>query len=198
MSPDAAYNHAEHDRRIANALLVGTVDAVDLQAGTASVKIDDDWTTASLPWIEHHASGRVRSWTPPMAGDQVTVLSPSGEPGQGLILRGLPSSANPLPSQAEAVTVLAQWSDGALDQYDAAAHARTISLPAGGAVTIKIGDKPAITLIDGVATILADTVALGGAGGQPVARKGDHVKIDSGSSAGLWPIVEGSAVVSAT
>lgn len=44
----------------------------------------------------------------------------------------------------------------------------------------------------------ADSVSLGGEGGERVARRGDRVRIDAGSSAGLWPIIEGSDVVSAT
>lgn len=39
-------------------------------------------------------------------------------------------------------------------------------------------------------------VHLGAEGGPRVARIGDRVNVGSGSSAGLWPIVEGSATVS--
>lgn len=46
--------------------------------------------------------------------------------------------------------------------------------------------------------VLSDDVHLGSEGGPRVARIGDRVQVSSGSSAGLWPIVEGSARVSAT
>jgi phage baseplate assembly protein V len=42
----------------------------------------------------------------------------------------------------------------------------------------------------------SDDVHLGGENGERVARVGDRVQVGSGSSAGLWPIVEGSSKVS--
>ncbi len=44
--------------------------------------------------------------------------------------------------------------------------------------------------------IKSDDVHLGAEGGQRVARIGDRVNVGSGSSAGLWPIEEGSSKVS--
>ncbi len=38
----------------------------------------------------------------------------------------------------------------------------------------------------------SDDVSLGSEGGAKVARVGDRVQVDTGSSSGLWPIVEGS------
>lgn len=40
--------------------------------------------------------------------------------------------------------------------------------------------------------VVSDDVHLGAEGGAKVARIGDRVNVGSGSSAGLWPIVEGS------
>jgi phage baseplate assembly protein V len=45
--------------------------------------------------------------------------------------------------------------------------------------------------------ILSDNINLGGEGGAKVARVGDKVRVGSGSSAGDWPIVEGSNKVKA-
>lgn len=45
--------------------------------------------------------------------------------------------------------------------------------------------------------VLSDDVHLGAEGGPRVARIGDHVEVGAGSSAGLWPIVEGSTRVRA-
>lgn len=45
--------------------------------------------------------------------------------------------------------------------------------------------------------VLSDDVHLGAEGGPKVARIGDRVQVSSGSSAGLWPIVEGSDKVAA-
>lgn len=43
--------------------------------------------------------------------------------------------------------------------------------------------------------VKSDNVHLGAQGGPKVARIGDRVQVGTGSSAGLWPIVEGSAKV---
>jgi phage baseplate assembly protein V len=59
------------------------------------------------------------------------------------------------------------------------------------------GKADSVTIKATTATIEADTVNLGGNGGAGVARIGDRVQIGSGSSAGMWPIVEGSGKVSA-
>ncbi|PBC02683.1 hypothetical protein [Mesorhizobium sp. WSM3860] len=45
------------------------------------------------------------------------------------------------------------------------------------------------------AELSAPRVDLGGADGRKVARIGDRVHVMSGSSTGLWPIVEGSSKV---
>jgi hypothetical protein len=47
------------------------------------------------------------------------------------------------------------------------------------------------------ATVIVESpnVQLGGEGGKRVARIGDRVNVGSGSSKGLWPIVEGSSRV---
>lgn len=47
------------------------------------------------------------------------------------------------------------------------------------------------------AVVNSPAVELGGEGGKKVARVGDKVDVGSGSSAGLWPIVEGSNTVKA-
>lgn len=49
----------------------------------------------------------------------------------------------------------------------------------------------------GKVVVESPDIRLGGEGGQKVARVGDQVQVGAGSSAGLWPIVEGSDKVRA-
>ncbi|RKD67960.1 MULTISPECIES: hypothetical protein [unclassified Rhizobium] len=69
---------------------------------------------------------------------------------------------------------------------------------------IKIGEtvieaSPDLVKVTGAKVIVqSHNVQLGGDGGQRVARIGDRVNVARGSSAGFWPIVEGSASVFAT
>lgn len=64
-------------------------------------------------------------------------------------------------------------------------------------LTIQVGDQQLLLDSSG-ATLTAATINLGSGSGKGVARIGDTVTIGSGSSAGSWPIVSGSAVVRAS
>ena len=64
----------------------------------------------------------------------------------------------------------------------------------GQSVVIK-RDRIAVTAP--VVVVDSPDVRLGGSGGQRVARVGDNVQVGGGSSAGLWPIVDGSDRVTA-
>ena len=207
------YRQAEGDRRTETAFMLGTIEEVDLAAGRVRVKLDEEgWISDALPWIELRA-GRVRTWSAPVVGEQVAVLSPGGEPAAGVVLRGIASTSFALPS-ASADLVRVVYDDQARDDYDLAAHVRTIEVPAGGQVVVKVGNGVAtvedtrlslklgsaeLLVEDGQITLNAAAVLLGPDGDRKkVARVGDHVQVSSGSSAGSWPIVEGSDAVKAS
>lgn len=151
-----AYDSAETDRRLGNLVQVGVVESVE--NSHAKVRLDDDLVTTGLPWIERR-SGSVRTGTTPTVGEQVVVLAPSGELGAGMILGGLASDERPALT-ASVDEERTDWDDGASDVYDAAAHVRTITVPTGGKVVIKLADGPTLTLQDGELTVEADTITL--------------------------------------
>ncbi len=66
----------------------------------------------------------------------------------------------------------------------------------GGEPTRTVGDTSLLQTGDRF-RLTAPNVELGGEGGPKVARVGDMVRVGAGSSAGDWPIVTGSAIVSA-
>lgn len=93
------YHLAELERRLANVVRVGTIQAVE--NGKVRVRIGTDpegkpVLTPWLPWTER--AGRIKTWVPPSAGEQVRVISPSGDVAQGWIDCGGFSDANPAPS----------------------------------------------------------------------------------------------------
>lgn len=166
---------AELARRQANTIRSGRVVEVDPASGRVRVDVGDDGApllTPFIPWPER--AGARRSWNPPTVGEVMTVLSPGGEVGETSVATyGGFTTGTPAPS-----------GDG-----DAAVYAV-------GGVTITVqGD--AVTLAAPEVTVVSPSVQLGGAGGKAVARIGDKVEITTGSSAGFWPIVEGSGAVSA-
>jgi phage baseplate assembly protein gpV len=91
---------AEHDRRLRNHRRTGTVSEVDLKKGLARVKIGDGekgpYLSGWLPWKEI-AAGGIRSHIPPTEGQQVDVVSESGDLTDAVIDFSTPSDANPRP-----------------------------------------------------------------------------------------------------
>lgn len=159
------------------ALRVGPVAVVDPEKGFR-IKLGDgpDGQPYLSPFYPHPESGGVTStWAPLSEGQIVGLINPGGDPRRGVLLRGGFSDANPPPSQS-------------LDENKLQFGGVTITIGKGGDVTI---DAATNVLVN------APKIELGGEGGKKVARLGDKVNVGSGSSAGLWPIVEGSDVVSA-
>lgn len=193
------FQQADAANRLANLIRFGLIAEIDLTAtpARARIEIEDDWVSDWLPVFQVHA-GRVSSWSAPVKGEQVVILSPSGEMAAGAALRGLNFDGRPAPSDEDRKTILASWEDGAADTYDEAAKTRTITVPAGGklrlvagAVVVRIdNDRIAIEAEGKLITIKGETITLdgavnlGGSGGAAVARVGDPVvngKIATGS-----------------
>lgn len=153
-------------------LTVGTVHAVDPVRGYRIAMGEGTEGEMLSPWLPHPESGgQTQSWMPLSVGQIVGVLSPSGDMRQGVLLRGgfggdnSPPSADMAANVLKAFGITAQMKDGVLS----------------------------LTADHIIAT--ANRVDLGGEGGKRVARITDRVHVKTGSSAGLWPIVEASETV---
>lgn len=108
------------ERRTANAIRYGTVLAVDLANARVRIK-SGEIETAWLPWSTGRASAAKRRWDPPEVGEQVVVLSPTGDLRQGLVLTGVfqQSAAAPSANANKDTTV---YGDGTVIEYDRASH----------------------------------------------------------------------------
>ena len=141
-------------RLVENLIRIGTISAVDHAAArcrVASGELESEW----LPWLEQRA-GDTRTWEPPTVGEQVILLSPSGEPAGGIVLTGIFRSAHPAPS-GSASAHLIDYPDGARVSYDHAAHTWLLDVPVGGSITLHIGRTTFVLSDSGVAL---DTPAL--------------------------------------
>lgn len=141
------FNLADLERRLASVMRFGTITEVD--AGNARARVTFGGETSSA-WLQFTTgrSGGARIWSPPVAGEQVVVFSPSGDTGQGVILASLPSSGFPAPS-----------GDGATYQIDMPGGV-SISV-SGGAVNITAPGAVRITgdvIVDG--DVIADGISL--------------------------------------
>jgi phage baseplate assembly protein V len=130
---------AHLSRLIENLIRIGTVSAVDHAAArcrVASGELDTEW----LPWIDRRA-GATRTWDPPTVGEQVIVLSPSGEPAGGIVLTGIFCAAHAAPSSSADEHVI-DYPDGARIAYN---HG-TGALTASGIQTATIEAAVSVTL----------------------------------------------------
>jgi len=96
-------------------------------------------------------------------GEQVMVLSPSGQTAQGIAITGLFSAL--IPANGDRAGLHRRtYPDGAVVEYDSEAHQLLATLPAGGRVEIVApggfklqGDVD----IEGLVTVTRDVVAAG-------------------------------------
>jgi phage baseplate assembly protein V len=125
-------------RLIENLVRAGTVLAVDHKAARCRVstgELETHW----LPWFARRA-GDVRHWSPPFVGEQCMVLSPGGDMTAGLVLVGLFSDS--IPANGDNGNVeRTTYPDGAVIEYDHAAHALKIELPGGGTANVIAPDS---------------------------------------------------------
>lgn len=164
---------AELRRRDRNRKRTGTIAEVDTAKGLARVKLSRpngrDYLGPWMPWKEI-AAGGIKTHIPPTVGEQVDVMSETGDLTDGVIDMSTPSNANPRPHDGPEAVITK------------------------GDVRVTIGDD--IATVDAPKVLVnSPNVQLGGDGGKRVARIGDKVNVGSGSSTGMWPIVEGSSRV---
>lgn len=130
------------ERRLSNLLRVGIIHNKGGEpADRVRVKIGE-LHTAPLRWLTHRA-GNDRDWWKPEDGEQVLVLSPSGDLSQGVVLPALYRDQFSAPSASpdKRVTV---FSDGALIEYDRKSHHLKAILPTGA--TTELTSSGGITL----------------------------------------------------
>lgn len=161
---------ADIQRRMSNLVRAGVVASVDLVNARCRVTIGD-LLTAPLPFLAAKA-GQDKTWHPPEVGEQVVVLSPSGELTAGFVLGGVYTTANPAPSTSVDVSKML-FKDGSSATYDRALHSLTINLPTAGSAL-------AIT-VNGNATIHAQGNALVEAEGNATVSAGAVARLEAGT-----------------
>ena len=146
-------NANESSRQFLNGIRKGTVESVEgALCRVESGDLHTDW----IQWFSPFA-GESIEWHAPSIGEGVMLLCPSGDPAQAVALRGFFSEDFPPPSTDPAKHVR-KYRDGALVEYDMAAHSLTAQLPAGA--TVLIVAPGAVNVQTKTATVQADDVTL--------------------------------------
>ena len=141
-------------RRIENMIRLGSIAEVDLAAVRVRVA-SGGIVTGWLPWM-HARAGATADWDPPTVGEQVIILSPSGDTAVGIVMTGINSKAHPAPS-ASPDQCLRAYPDGARITYDHKAGA----LSATGVKTARIEASESCTVDCPSSTFTGDVEVMG-------------------------------------
>lgn len=144
-----SYAASEFDRRLANIIRQGTITELDDANARVKVDIGDHVTE----WLPFHAAraGEDRTWHAPEPGEQVTILSPSGELSQGTVIPGIYQTKYGAPGNVRTKS-RTEYKDGAFIEYDRDGHKHVLDVPAGGSITLHIG-QTTLKLEDGQTTL---------------------------------------------
>jgi phage baseplate assembly protein V len=82
-------------------------------------------------------------------GEQVVLLSPSGEMAQGVVVPAIYQQKHPAPSDKETDATLV-FQDGSKMLYDKEEHHLTISLITDGKLTLNVGESSLEMSKDGI------------------------------------------------
>jgi len=137
---EAPQQFADLLRLLANIVRVGTIADVDHGSTPPLVRVQlsDSVTSDWRPYLELRA-GKTGTWNPPTVGEGVVFLSPNGLTEGGYALPGIPTQSHPTPSSDPNKTVT-KYPDGAVFEYDHAAHKLKVTLPADGTADIEVPD----------------------------------------------------------
>ena len=141
---EESFDLAELARRIDNLVRTGTVASIDARAYRVRVAYDTDEAgqpilTAPIPWLTARA-GDDRTWWAPDVGEQVVLLSPSGDLPQAIAMPALFRDAHPAPSDNPEIR-RTRHEDGAVFEYDRESHRCSIALPEDGELLVAIGES---------------------------------------------------------
>lgn len=120
---------AEHDRLIGNMVMIGVI--AELDEANALVRVDvDGLKTDWIPFVSGRAGPGVREWSAPEPGEQVVMVSPYGDPSQGVVIGSIYQASHAAPAQSKEKH-RTEYSDGTVVEYDRATKRMTIDVGEG-------------------------------------------------------------------
>ncbi|WP_240453572.1 phage baseplate assembly protein V [Janthinobacterium agaricidamnosum] len=175
-------------RLLQNLIRLGTI--AEVKGARARVRLGPTLTTEWLKWATRRA-GNTRTWSAPTVGEQVIVFSPGGDLTRGIIVPALYSQEFDAPDTSDSIHTT-HYPDGAVVQYDHAAHALTATLH-GGTATItadKVTSNAPSTICTGDLTVMKNLIVNGA-----TALNGG-VNAKAGAAGGVAMAVQGTVKAS--
>ncbi|MDO4235622.1 phage baseplate assembly protein V [Pseudomonas sp.] len=120
-------------RLLENLIRFGVIAAVQMEPPRVQVTTGK-LTTAWLPWLALRA-GADREWDPPTIGEQVMLVSPSGQLANGIAVTGVFSDHIPANGNREGLH-RRTYADGTVIEYDSVAHHLNAILADGGTTNL--------------------------------------------------------------
>lgn len=148
MDESIEYRITEIERRLSNLMRIGTVDQLNESSARVRVK-SGGMLTGWLPWFTRRA-GEDRDWWAPEPGEQVMILSPDGDPAQGIVLPAIYRDAYQTPAMKKTKRRI-EFADGGYAEYDRSAGALNVltkgpvNLTAKGSVNLISDSKVTVT-----------------------------------------------------
>ena len=177
-------------RLLQNLIRLGTI--AEVKGAKARVRLGPTLTSEWLKWATHRA-GSTRTWSVPTIGEQVIVFSPGGELTRGIIVPALYSQEFDAPDTSDSIHTT-HYPDGAVVQYDHAAHALTATLP-GGTATItadKVTSNAPSTICTGDLTVMKNLIVMESATVEGAAALNGGVNAKAGAAGGVAVAVQGT------
>ncbi|MGK2740539.1 phage baseplate assembly protein V [Tepidicaulis sp. LMO-SS28] len=160
---DLEYRIAELERRLANIAQLGTISAADY--GKARVRVNiGERQSGWLPWTAARA-GEDRTWWAPEIGEQVLVISPSGNPAQGVVMPAIYSQTAPAPGASADVAGI-KFADGTVIEYSRGAGRLfadvkgDVEIVAEGGVTVEAEGDVTVTSAAAIAVEASASVSI--------------------------------------
>lgn len=153
--------NADINRRLENLIRIGRIKTITPAKPFTTVTVNlGEIMTAELRYLNLRA-GTDQTWDPPSIGEEVLVLSPSGELALGVAIAGLNNEFFPTPSD-ELNKKLRLYEDGCFICYDVKTHVLEALLPEGGKAVLTASGGITLngdTTINGNVNILGTTHA---------------------------------------
>lgn len=120
-------------RMLENLIRFGVIEAVQMEPPRVKVT-SGALTTAWLPWLALRA-GADQEWNPSTEGEQVILLSPSGQLANGVVVTGLFSDHIPANGNRAGLH-RRTYADGTVIEYDSVSHHLNATLAPGGTTNL--------------------------------------------------------------
>ena len=138
----------DHDRQIANMVMLGVVSELD--EAQARVRVDcDGMRTDWIPWTERRAGPGVRTWSAPEVGEQVVVAAPYGDPTQGVVIGSVFQESHDAPASLK-TKHRTEYGDGTVVEYDRDSTTLTVNVGSGKVIvncaTAQVHASESVTL----------------------------------------------------